>query len=77
MTFMSFNAFSDDRKSFRCFHLIHFRKNQSDFVLKLCQMKSFYDLQVSFDGIYCTLAEELDEVVFATSKEKFFAYREK
>ena len=51
-----------------------FQREQSNFVLKFSHVMSFYALQVSFEKIYYTLAEEPDKLFWARMKEKTFAF---
>ena len=51
-----------------------FQKEQSNFVLKFCQVMSFFASQVSFEKIYYTFAQEPQKLFWARLKEKTFSF---
>ena len=51
-----------------------FQKEQSNFVLNFCNVMPFHALQVSFEKIYYTFAQEPNKLFWARLKENTFAF---
>ena len=74
ITVIKNNPFPDVRTSLSLLPSDSFQREQSNFVLKVFHVLSFYVLQKSFEKIYYTFAEEPDKRFCARLKEKTFAF---